>query len=382
MYIPGVRRINNEYVSFTQLLQTNKNTKVQKLKQETMRNKNIIKSVVAIAVASLIGAHTTVSAQSEINKRERILQVLDQSRPNEYVPAAFFLHFENKLGRKAVQDHKDFYRSTNMDFVKVFYEIAVPQIDIQSGKDWEKVPVYGEDFFEPQVAVIEDLAREFKGEAFILPTVYSPLALAHQTLGRGKDLKKLASENPKAFGQAIKNLSLSIENYLRAARKRGADGFYVSSQGGDGNSLPEKIWKEQVRQWDKHVSEVANEIGEINILHICDYGTPFKNAEALYAFADYPASIINVPLNFSDGSTLNLKEAQKRFGRPIFGGLERLGVIANGSIEEAKAALDKVLQNAAPNFILGADCTVPGTTDWDKLRAVIDYAHNWRKTHK
>ena len=137
-----------------------------------------------------------------------------------------------------------------------------------------------------------------------------------------------------------------------------------------------------MRQWDKHVSEVANEIGEINILHICDYGTPFKNAEALYAFADYPASIINVPLNFSDGSTLNLKEAQKRFGRPIFGGLERLGVIANGSIEEAKAAVDKVLQNAAPNFILGADCTVPGTTDWDKLRAVIDYAHNWRKTHK
>ena len=46
------------------------------------------------------------------------------------------------------------------------------------------------------MAVIEDLAREFKDEAFILPTVYSPLALAYQTLGRGKDLKKLAEENP------------------------------------------------------------------------------------------------------------------------------------------------------------------------------------------
>lgn len=42
---------------------------------------------------------------------------------------------------------------------------------------------------------------------------------------------------------------------------------------------------------------------------------------------DYPASIINVPLNFSDGSTLNLKEAQKRFDCPIFGGFERQGVI-------------------------------------------------------
>ena len=345
--------------------------------------KKLVKTTLAVIALATLTSEIAVAQQTVASsKRERILQVLDQSRPNEYVPAAFFLHFENKLGRKAVQDHKDFYRATNMDFVKVFYEIAVPKVDINSGSDWEKVPVYGEEFFAPQVAVIADLAREFGNEAFVLPTVYSPLALAHQTLGRGKDFKKLITENPKAFGKAIKNLSLSIENYLRAARKAGADGFYISTQGGDGNSIPEKIWKEQVRQWDKHVSEVANEIGEINILHICDYGTPFKNAEALYDFADYPASIINVPLKFSDGSTLNLKEAQKRFGRPIFGGLERLGVITKGSIEEAKAEVDKVLENASPNFILGADCTVPGTTDWENLRAIIDYAHTWRQTHK
>ena len=183
--------------------------------------KKIVKSTLAvIALATLTSqAANAQSSTSKVNSRERILQVLDQSRPNEYVPAAFFLHFENKLGRKAVQDHKDFYRATNMDFVKVFYEISVPKIDIQSGKDWAKVPVYGEDFFEPQVAVIADLAREFGGEAFILPTVYSPLALAGQTLGFGnrKNLKKLIEEDPKAFGQAIKNLSLSIENYLPAS---------------------------------------------------------------------------------------------------------------------------------------------------------------------
>ena len=345
--------------------------------------KNLFRTI-AVALLATTGFQQVVAQQQVANnRRERILQVLDQSRPNEYVPAAFFLHFENKLGRKAVEDHKAFYKATNMDFVKVFYEIVVPQIDIKSGKDWEKVPVYGEDFFAPQVAVIEDLAREFGSEAFILPTVYSPLALAAQTLGkRGEDLKKFVEQDPVAFGHAIKNLSLSIENYLRAARKHGADGFYVSSQGGDGNLLSAKVWNEQVRQWDKHVSEVANEIGEINILHICDYGAPFKNAEALYAFADYPASIINVPLNFSDGSVLDLKEAQKRFGRPIFGGLERLGVIATGTVEQAKAVVDKVLENAPQNFILGADCTVPGDTDWEKLRAVIDYAHTWRQTHK
>ena len=142
--------------------------------------KQIVKTTLAvIALATLTSEIAVAQQQVAKNRRERILQVLDQSRPNAYVPAGFFLHFENKLGRKAVQDHKDFYRATNMDFVKVFYEISVPQIDIKSGKDWEKVPVYSEAFFAPQVAVIEDLAREFGKESFILPTVYSPLALAH-----------------------------------------------------------------------------------------------------------------------------------------------------------------------------------------------------------
>ena len=68
-----------------------------------------------------------------------------------------------------------------------------------------------------------------------------------------------------------------------------------------------------MRQWDKHVSGVANEIGLIDNLHSCDCGTPYKTAEALYAYAD---------------------------------------------------------------------CTVPGETDWENLRAVIDYAHTWRETHK
>ena len=156
-----------------------------------MNMKQIIKTTLAVVALATLTSDIAYAQQTVASsKRERVLQVLDQSRPNEYVPAAFFLHFENKLGRKAVQDHKDFYRATDMDFVKVFYEIVVPHVEINSGKDWEKVPVYGEDFFEPQVAVIEDLAREFGKEAFILPTVYSPLALAHQTLGRDKDLKK------------------------------------------------------------------------------------------------------------------------------------------------------------------------------------------------
>mgnify|MGYP002523877224 FL=1 len=342
-----------------------------------MKTKFLQRGLLALAFALL---STSIYAEDPTapyrNKRELILSVLDQSQPNKYVPAAFFLHFEHKLGAKAVQDHIDFFKATNMDIVKVQYEVVVPRLDIKTPEDWKKVPVYGEDFFEPQLAVIEDLARELKGEAFILPTVYSPVALLHQTVGDG--FIELVKKDPEAVRPALENITKSIENYLRNARQRGADGFYISSQGGDTKTFGKTpIFKNVIRPYDKRISEVAQEIAPFNILHICDYGSSYVNIDE---FADYPASIINPPIHLEKGS-VDLKHIQEVFKRPVFGGLDRLGVLATGTLEEAKKEVDKVLENAPDNFILGADCTVPSNTDYDKLRAIIDYAHNWRYNH-
>ena len=59
------------------------------------------KSIANVFVVALVAATSfqTVAAQQQVanNRRERILQVLDQSRPNAYVPAAFFLHFASTV---------------------------------------------------------------------------------------------------------------------------------------------------------------------------------------------------------------------------------------------------------------------------------------------
>ena len=52
------------------------------------------------------------------------------------------------------------------------------------------------------------------------------------------------------------------------------------------------------------------------------------------------------------------------------------------AIEEAKAEVDEILRNASQNFILGADDSVPNDSDPEKLRALVDYVHSWRQTHK
>lgn len=337
---------------------------------------SVFGAVIAIAASSAFNA---VSAQNTFtNKRELVLSVLDQSKPNEYVPAAFFLHFDNKLGAKAVQDHAEYIRSINTDLVKIQYEIVVPRLEINDPEDWAKVPVYDAEFFEPQLSVIEDLAKEFKGDILILPTVYSPLMLLYATAG--PDLQKVISKDPAAAEKAVANLTQSVINYITAARERGADGFYISTQtyvDNDNVKAAEKFNKLQ-RPYDRRVSEVADSIAPFNILHICGFT---GNSVDVESYADYPGSVINLPTYVGDGHE-SLQHFYEVFRRPIFGGLNRLGAITGGTIEEAKAEVDKVLESAPRNFILGANCTVPSDTDYDKLRAIIDYAHSWRKTHK
>lgn len=309
-------------------------------------------------------------------KREKVLAVLDQSKPNKYIPAAFFLHFKDKLGQGAIDSHLQYFRATNMDFVKVQYEIVVPHLDsIKSPQDWAKIPVYKADFFEPQLAVIEALVKELKSEALILPTVYSPLSLAQQTVG--KDAIEHIRQDPDATAKGLAAITESIVNYINEAIRRGADGFYISTQGGNSKYFDNgPLFEKAVLPYDTIVSQEASDKALINILHICDYGEAYYTQ--ISRFASYPGSIINAPNVLLDGSPINLKDVQTTFRRPVMGGLDRLGVLAKGSEAEAIAAADKVLREASPNFILGADCTVPGDVPWQKLRAVIDYAHNWR----
>jgi uroporphyrinogen decarboxylase len=313
------------------------------------------------------------------NKREKVLAVLDQSKPNVYVPAAFFLHFNDKLGQGAIDSHVQFFRATNMDFVKVQYEIVVPHLEeIKSPKDWAKIPVYRKDFFEPQLAVIEALAKELKSEALILPTVYSPLSLAQQTVGRYAI--EHIKQDPDATAKGLQSITESIVNYIDEAIKRGADGFYISTQGGNSRFFGNgPLFEKAVVPYDRIVSQEASDKALLNILHICDYGESYYTQ--INQFSSYPGSIINAPNVLLDGTPIKLKDVQKTFRRPVMGGLDRLGVLAKGTEEEAKAAADKVLSDAPANFILGADCTVPGDVPYQKLRAVIDYAHDWRINH-
>lgn len=311
------------------------------------------------------------------NRRDAMLALLDAGRPQEYIPAAFFLHFapEYHRGRPAVEKHLEFFRYTGMDFVKIQFELPFPRHpEIRRPEDWSRFPFYGLDFYAPQLEVVKGLVEEAKREALIILTLYSPFMLAGQAVG-ATTLEAHIRENPEATARGIAIIAESLLAFVREAIRLGVDGFYHSTQGGEATRLGNSaLFARCVKPFDLLVMSEINRACIFNILHICDYHAAYDD---LSHFLDYPGHVVNCSLHVGD-RTLTPQEVSTLFGRPFMGGLERKGILATGTPEEAAQAARAVLRQKSDRFILGADCTVPGETSWDNLRAAIAAAHNYR----
>jgi uroporphyrinogen decarboxylase len=309
-----------------------------------------------------------------MSKRERILSLLAGEPEPGYTPAAFFLHFDPQYhrGRAAVERHLEFFRHTGMDFVKIQYEHRGGDWPaIERPDDWDDLPLYDEAFFAEPLAVVEGLVRAASAEALVVVTLYSPFMWASQLAGDERLLAHIAAD-PNPVRRGLETITDTIRAFVRGCFDRGVDGFYTSTQGGERHRLADPaLFDDLVRPFDLSLMQEIDQRGRFNILHICDYAGSYDD---LSRFADYPGHVVNPPLHVA-GRRLPLAEAAALFGRPVMGGLDRLGVLATGPAEAIVAAAEAALAEAPPAFILAADCTVPADTPWDNLRLAVATAH-------
>lgn len=348
--------------------------------------KRIILSLVALATLNIAAAEA--QGYADYNKRELLLHVLDQSRANDYVPVFFNIHFKDHEGWKAVQSHIDWFRQTHVDFVNVKYEYF-PQIQaVKSVSDWKNIKPFDPSVWDEQLLVLKELKRELGDEALIIPTVFSPLRVLIQTAGSQlstdregrRRFVELIRKDPKAIRPALEAVTQSLVYYIREARKAGADGFYISSQGDDLEEFGGGTFADIIKPYDIQLSQVAAEVAPFNILHICETGGTFT-PETFNDYLDYPGSIVNPPMHNWKDKSLTLKDINQLFKRPVLGGLKQRGALYTGTIEEAKKEVDEILKDAPANFIFGADDSLPNDSDPEKIRQLVDYIHTWRLTH-
>jgi uroporphyrinogen decarboxylase len=312
-----------------------------------------------------------------MNKRDTLLSLIRSEIPPDYVPAAFFMHFDRAFhqGEAAIDKHLEFFRYTGMDFVKIQYEQPWPSPPlICKPEDWAHAPLYTEEFFATTVRIVEGLVKKAKDEALVLLTLYSPFMWARRMAG-GVDLADHLLRDLEAVKKGLEIMTENVLHLVRACKRVGIDGFYASSQGGEAfrfrgmDTFQKYIKPTDLAVW----SEIKT--CTCNILHICDYEGGYDD---LTPFLDYPGDVVNCSLKLAD-RTLSPKEVSRMFGRPFMGGMERKGVIATGSPEEIRQAAEAVLAEAPARFVLAADCTVPSDTPWDHLKTAIATAHQYRR---
>lgn len=308
--------------------------------------------------------------------KDRILELAaDKTLPDARRPAAFFLHFpeEFRRGRAAVDKHIEYFRATGNDIMKIQYEHRFPLIDrIAESGDWSGMPVYDEEFFADPLDIVAGLVRELGREAPVILTLYSPFMFAGQSVGKNR-LLELTREDPAAVAKGLTRIVESMGHLIRGCIDRGIDGFYASTQGGEGSRVPPEVFEQYIKPadlaaWDRFADKTP-----VNILHVCDYEAPYDTFDR---HIDYPGHIVSAP-NHVGGRAITGAEVAERFNRPVLGGMERLGVISTGPtdaiVDEARSAIE-----AGPDaMILGADCTLAADTDWRNIATATEVAHGW-----
>ncbi|PKO07191.1 MAG: hypothetical protein CVU41_02610 [Chloroflexi bacterium HGW-Chloroflexi-3] len=313
-----------------------------------------------------------------MNKRDLVLQVLDESEQQTYIPAAFFLHFDPQYhhGHVAIDKHLEYFRYTGMDFVKIQYETVFPfREEIRKPEDWLKMPLYGMDFYQDQVEIARGLVQAAGKETLVIMTLYSPFMCAGHTVG-GDVLMDQIRVNPEPVKKGMETITESLRTFVRACIAAGVDGFYHSTQGGETGRLEgSSLFEECVKPFDLSLMNEINEKCEFNILHVCDYVDGYTD---LTPFLDYPGDVVNCSLKLGE-QHLSPQQVADTFGRPFMGGVERLGAILTGSSADVKGIVRDVLDSAPDRFILGADCTIPSTVNWENLKIAIQTVHNYRQ---
>ena len=303
-----------------------------------------------------------------------MLQWLEGKPAPNYTPAAFFLHFgdEYKAGSAAARRHLEFFRHTDMDFVKIQFEQTYQRQDfLHKPSDWAKLTLRKLDFYEPLLQTVRELVKSVKKDSLVLMTLYSPFMCAGQCATPPVLIRHL-EENPVAVKKGLEILTESQLLFVRACIQAGIDGFYMSTQGSEAKRFTNpNIFRDYVKPFDLVSMREIHRACPFNILHVCDYVAPYSNYDAVY---DYPGQIINCNAKLTDRQ-LPAAEIARLFKRPFMGGMDRHGIIVNGSPGQVEAEIKRVVKNAPRQFILAADCTVAGDTDWNRLRHAISVAH-------
>lgn len=316
-----------------------------------------------------------------MTKRERVIAAM-QNKPVDRPPVGFWFHFkaEDSLGQPCVDAHLRYYNNVDVDIAKLmcdgYFDYPNPVAKaVKEPGDWYAMKPLGPDseFIRGQVERAKAVKAGLKSDCLVLYNVFAPFSSIR--FGTSDELvMRHLRDDPEAIEYALdviaQDNALLCELLMTEAH---IDGVYYCVQGGEKNRFTPEEYRKLITPSDLKVLEHANRFSSCNVLHCCGWAGIPNNLEV---WRNYPAAAINWACFVEN---MDIKEGKEFFGgKCVLGGFDNrpTGLMFNGTREEIMDYTRSIVRdNDFPGVMLGADCTLPGTIDIQRIQWVVDAAN-------
>jgi uroporphyrinogen decarboxylase len=309
-----------------------------------------------------------------ISKRERVQAAL-AGREVDRVPIAFWGHFaaDPRTADEIVRETLAFQRRFDWDFVKLMpsgmyfpqalgCEItpadgpggvnALATSVVDGPGDWARLPRLDptRGWLAEHVESTRRVRAELGPDVPIIQTLFSPLTIAHK-LSLGDTFGTYVRRHRDELEEGLARIAASSIAFAEATLEAGADGFFYATQEATLDELTEPEFADLGKRYDQQVLTAMGDRAWFNLLHVC--------RESIMAdmVADYPVAAINWDSHHNFPS---LEQAPRLWPQTLVGGLDRHGVLLNGTPEEVEAAARAAIESVGGrHLILSAGCALP-----------------------
>lgn len=290
-------------------------------------------------------------------------------------PVCFWHHFGPVTPEETVRGHIRFFEETDVDILKMmcdeFFIYPIPE-DIKKASDWARLRPQGKGshYVRGQVERATQINDALKGRAFSVYNAFSPLSTLRHAIEDQRLMADLA-EDEVAVCHALQVIGEDTVHIVEGIlRESGTKGMFLPLQGAETNRFTPEAYLRIARPSELMVIQAAEALSDCNFLHMCGWdGVPNQ----LSLWENYPARVVSWAV-FTE--KLSPADARTRFPeRVLMGGFDnrKEGLLYSGTEAEIKEYTRQLLQETgAEGLILSADCSLPETIAYKRIRWVIE----------
>jgi uroporphyrinogen decarboxylase len=216
--------------------------------------------------------------------------------------------------------------------------------------------------FAEQLEALRIVLAEVGDEVDVIQTLFSPLAVTGQLLGRPEDLIALAERDPAATHQAIAAVTATLVDYAAATLEAGAAGvFFAPLVWASHDVCSEAFYREFGRPYDLQLLQTIRE-ADFNVLHVC------RNHNMIDLLLDYPVAAVNWA-EHGEGNP-SLADVWGRTDKAVMGGIDQTRLDEMVAVE-VEASAQKAAAVGSSRLFVTPGCSIPPTTPEANRTALV-----------